>query len=79
MYKVYQDPEGKQCMEQNSTVITNNAAISSETNEAYKRTIEGLNREIKSLHNELKKVRAEIKFFALFYSLNLSTIICDPA
>ena len=55
MYKVCQDPEGKQCME-NSTVITNKAAISSETSEAYKKRIEGLNREIKALHNEIKKV-----------------------
>ena len=56
MYKVYQDPEGEKCLEQNSTVITNKAAISSETNEAYKKRIEGLNREIKALHNEIKKV-----------------------
>ena len=56
MYKVYQDPEGKQCMEQNSTVITNKAAMSSETDTAYKKRIEGLNREIKALHNEIKKV-----------------------
>ena len=56
MYKVYQDPEGTGCLEQSTTVVVNKTAISSETDEAYKKNIEGLNRRIKTLRDELKKV-----------------------
>ena len=56
MYKVYQDPEGTGCLEQSATVVVNKTAISSETDEVYKKNIEGLNRRIKTLRDELKKV-----------------------
>ena len=57
MYKVYQDPEGTGCLEKSrSTVVVNKTAVSSDTDESYKKSIEGLNRRIKTLRDELKKV-----------------------
>ena len=58
MYKVYQDPEGTQCLEQchGTSMQVTNKSICSETEEAYKTRIEGLNEEIKVLNDELQMV-----------------------
>ena len=54
MYKVYQDPEGKQCLDQKC--FSNKFISTNENDEVYKRRIEGLNEEIKVLNEKLQMV-----------------------
>ena len=56
MYKVYQDPEGTQCIEQNHPIQITNKSNSIENEETYKKRIESLNKEIKVLSDELNMV-----------------------
>ena len=56
MYKVYQDPDGIQCLDQRYNTQATNRSIYSENEETYKRKIKGLNEEIKVLNNEIEMV-----------------------
>ena len=57
MYKVYQDPEGTQCLEQgNGSQGTINKSICSHMEETYRRKLEGLNEEVKVLNDKIEMV-----------------------
>ena len=56
MFKVYQDPEGTQCLKQNNTIQVSNKSITDETEEVYKRKLEDLNEKIKVLNDEVEMV-----------------------
>ena len=56
MFKVYQDPEGTQCLTQTNTIQVTNKSIADENEEVYKRKIEGLNEKIKVINHELEMV-----------------------
>ena len=56
MYKVYQDPEGTQCLEQRYNTQATNRSICNENEETYRRKIKGLNEEIKVLNNKIEMV-----------------------
>ena len=56
MYKVYQDPEGTQCLEQGNSNQDTKKSISSQNEETYRRKLEGLNKEIKVLNDKIEMV-----------------------
>ena len=59
MFKVYQDPEGTQCLTQNNTIQVTNKSIADENDEIYKRKIEDLNEKIKVINDELEMVSVQ--------------------
>lgn len=56
MYKVYQDPEGAQCLKQDNCSQVTSKCFTSENKETYGRTIERLNSEIKLINDKIKMV-----------------------
>ena len=56
MYKVYQDPEGTQSLEQRNGNQDTNKSICSQNEETYRRKLEGLNEEIKVLNDKIEMV-----------------------
>ena len=56
MYKVYQDPEGAQCLKQDHCSQAASKNFTSENEETYGRTIERLNSEIKLINDKIKTV-----------------------
>ena len=68
MYKVYEDPEGKEVLEQTFTHHSsatfrrgNSGIFSNEIEEGYKKRIESLNEEMKGLNEEIKSLNEEVK------------------